>query len=155
VTLLKEEKAAVGNKRDGLYQLLYDIERDPKLNPLRGQKRIPGQSGKETVAGAHKRPKLVPHYNAQDTQALLRLWSSSGQACSGSDQVRSPSAQVCSPSAYVCSPSAQIKAAPAHVRRLKRNQRRGNLILSLWVLRTSGPFKSNLGQNFKPIWVRG
>jgi len=68
--------------------------------------------GKETVAGAHGRPKWVPHYgaqaeseHAQDTQALLRL----------------------------CSPSAQVKAAVAHVRRLKRNQRKGKLILSLWV----------------------
>jgi hypothetical protein len=38
--------------------------------------------GKETVAGAHRRPKWVPHYGAQadsglaqDTQALLRLCS--------------------------------------------------------------------------------
>ena len=38
--------------------------------------------GKETVAGAHRRPKWVPHYGAQadsgraqDAQALLRLYS--------------------------------------------------------------------------------
>jgi hypothetical protein len=79
--------------------------------------------GKETVAGAHGRPKWVLYYGAQadlgHTQALLRL-------CSGS-------APACSPSAQVCSPSAQVKAAVAHVRRLKRNQRKGKLILSLWV----------------------
>jgi hypothetical protein len=71
----------------------------------------------QPVAGAHRRPKWVPHYGAQtdsgrtrDVQALLRL-------CSGSDQVRSPSAQV--------------KAAAAHAQRLQRNQRKGKLILSL------------------------
>jgi hypothetical protein len=76
---------------------------------------------KETVAGAHRRPKWVPHYGAQadsglaqDTQALLRLCSGSVQACSGS-------APACSPSAQVCSPSAQVKAAVAHVRRLKQS----------------------------------
>jgi len=38
--------------------------------------------GKQTVAGAHRRPKWIPHYGAQadsglaqDTQALLRLCS--------------------------------------------------------------------------------
>jgi 3-deoxy-D-arabino-heptulosonate 7-phosphate (DAHP) synthase class II len=54
--------------------------------------------------------------------------------CSGSAQACSPSAQVCSPLAQVCSPSAQVKAAVAHVQRLKRNQRKGKLILSLRVL---------------------
>jgi hypothetical protein len=49
--------------------------------------------GKETVAGAHRRPKWVPHYvaqadsgRAQDAQALLRLCSGllrSAQVCSG------------------------------------------------------------------------
>jgi len=57
---------------------------------------------------------------------MLGLCSGSAQACSGSDRVRSPSARV-------CSPSAQVKAAVAHVRRLKRNQRKGKLMLSLWV----------------------
>jgi hypothetical protein len=91
--------------------------------------------GKETVAGSHRRPKWVPHYGAQadsrraqHAQAPLRLCSGSAQACS-------PSAQVYSPSAQVSSPSAQVKAAVAHVRRLKRNQRLGKLILSLWVSR--------------------
>ena len=32
----------------------------------------------------------------------------------------------------LCSGSAQVKAAAAHVRRLKRNQRKKKLILSLW-----------------------
>jgi len=57
---------------------------------------------------------------------MLRLCLGSAQACS-------PSAQACSPSAQVCSPSAQVKAAVAHVRRLKRNQQKGKLILSIWV----------------------
>jgi hypothetical protein len=51
------------------------------------------------------------------TQALLRLFSGSAQASS--------------PSVQVCSPLAQVKAAVAHVRRLKRNERQGKLILSL------------------------
>jgi hypothetical protein len=78
--------------------------------------------GKETIDGAHRRPKWAPHYGAQadsgraqDAQALLRY------------------AQVYSGSAQVCSPSAQVKAAAAHVWRLKRNQRKKKLILSLWV----------------------
>lgn len=37
-----------------------------------------------------------------------------------------------------CSPSARIKAAAAHVRRLKWNQRKKKLILSLWVLEIEG-----------------
>jgi hypothetical protein len=67
--------------------------------------------GKETVAGAHRRPKWVPHYGAQadsgraqDTQgsaqALLRLCSGSAQAllglCSGLLRLCSGSAQACS-----------------------------------------------------------
>jgi hypothetical protein len=70
--------------------------------------------GKETIAGAHGRPKWVPDHgaqadsgHAQDAQALVRLRSG----------------------------SAQVKAAVAHVRRLKRNQQQGKLILSLGVLR--------------------
>jgi hypothetical protein len=96
--------------------------------------------GKEAVAGAHRGLNWVPHYGsqadlgrAQDAQALLRLCSGSAQACSPSAQACSPSTQVCSPLAQVCSPSAQVKAAVAHVQRLKRNQRKGKLILSLWV----------------------
>jgi hypothetical protein len=41
--------------------------------------------------------------------------------------------QADSGSAPACSPSAQVKAAVAHVRKLKRNQRKGKSILSLWV----------------------
>lgn len=52
------------------------------------------KSGKETVAGAHRRPKKVLYYS---TQAPL------GHA----------------QDAQVCSPSAQIKAAIAHARRIK------------------------------------
>ena len=84
--------------------------------------------GKETVAGAHRRPKWGLRYSAQadlgcaqDAQAMLRL-------CSGSVQVGSPSAQV--------------KVAVAHVRRLKRNQRKGKLILSLWVFTPRHEFET-------------
>jgi hypothetical protein len=43
---------------------------------LRGSKNgSRAKLGKETVAGAHRRPKWVPHYGAQDAQALLRLCS--------------------------------------------------------------------------------
>jgi hypothetical protein len=56
----------------------------------------------------------------------LRAWS----GCSGS-------AQACSGSAPAYSPSAQVRAAVAHVRRLKQNQRKGKLILSLWVFQPS------------------
>jgi hypothetical protein len=51
----------------------------------------------------------------------------------------SGSSRACSPSAQVCSPSAQIKAAVAHVCRLKWNQRKGKLILSLWVFKIEFP----------------
>ena len=67
--------------------------------------------------------------SAQACSGLLRLSSGSAQACSGLLRL----AQACSGSAPACSPSAQVKAAVAHVRRLKRNQRKGKLILSLWV----------------------
>jgi hypothetical protein len=66
----------------------------------------------------------------QGVLGMFRLCSGSAQACSGS-------APACSPSAQVCSPSAQVKAAVTHVRRLKRNQRKGKLILSLGVFRAS------------------
>jgi hypothetical protein len=48
-------------------------------------------------------------------QALLRLCSGMLRLCSG------------------CSAATQVKAAVAHVRRLKRNQRKGKLTLSLGV----------------------
>jgi hypothetical protein len=96
---------------------------DPKSAPARtlpckgAETNSRAKFGMETVAGAHRRPKWVPHYRAQadskcaeDAQARLRLGSGSAQACS---------------------PSAQVKAAVTHVRRLKRNQRKGKLILSL------------------------
>jgi hypothetical protein len=58
------------------------------------------------------------------------------RACSGYSgllRLCSGSTQACSPSAQVCSPSAQVKAAVAQVWRLKRNQRKRKLILSLGV----------------------
>lgn len=57
----------------------------------------------------------VPRAMLRHVQVLLRL------------------AQACSGSAPACSPSAQVKAAVAHVRRLKRNKRKGKSILSLRV----------------------
>jgi len=50
-------------------------------NPYEGTKTdSQAKFGKETIAGAHRRPKWVPYYGAQadsgraqDTQALLRL----------------------------------------------------------------------------------
>lgn len=42
-------------------------------------------------------------------------------------------AQANAQDAQTCSGSAQVKAAVAHVRRLKQNQRKGKLILCLWV----------------------
>jgi len=42
-------------------------------------------------------------------------------------------AKAYSSSAPAYSPSAQVNAAVTHVRRRKRNQRQGKLILSLWV----------------------
>jgi hypothetical protein len=56
------------------------------------------------------------------------------QACSGC----LGSAQAYSPSAQVGSPSAQVKAAVTYVCRLKRNQQKGKLILSLSVSRPKG-----------------
>ena len=77
--------------------------------------------GEETVAGAQKAEVgstlWCVQADSRRAQAPLRL-------CSGSAQA-----------APVCSPSAQVKAAVAHVRRLKRNQRKGKLIPSLWVFR--------------------
>jgi hypothetical protein len=55
------------------------------------------------------------------TQGVLRL-------CSGSPQAL---LRLAHPQLR----SAQVKAAVAHVRRLKRNQRKGKLIPSLWVFR--------------------
>jgi hypothetical protein len=57
----------------------------------------------------------------------------------------------CSGSAQACSPSAQVKAAVAHVRRLKQNQRKGKLILSLWVSGTElSVVKSSTKEGFSP-----
>jgi len=56
--------------------VLYD-RRDPAETLRVGKNGFPGKFGKETVAGAHRRPKWVPHYGAQadsgSAQALLRL----------------------------------------------------------------------------------
>jgi hypothetical protein len=69
------------------------------------------------------------------TQGVLRV-------CSGS-------APACSPSTQVCSPSTQVKAAVAHVCRLKQNQRKRKLILSLWEFNpfTLEPFTMETKQN--------
>jgi hypothetical protein len=84
---------------------------------------------KESEAGYAGRPKLATYYSAQANSSVLRML----RLCSGSAQALlrlcSGLLKPCSP----CSPSAQVKAAAAHVRRLKRKQRKGKLILSLWV----------------------
>ena len=99
-------------------------KRDPKLlqqEPCNGAETDSWvKFGKETIAGAHRRPKWVPRYGAQAD-------SGSAQACSGSAR------------AWLTLGSgilrhAQVKAAVAHIRRLKRNQRKGKLILSIWAL---------------------
>jgi hypothetical protein len=83
---------------------------------------------------------IVLRLRSGSAQALLRLCSGStpaylpsAQACSGLLRL----AQACSGSAPACSPTAQVKAAVAHVRRLKRNQRKGKLIQSVWGFETS------------------
>ncbi len=70
-------------------------------------------------------------------QALLRLAQALLRLCSGLLRLRSGSAPA-------CSPSAQVKAAVAHVRRLKRNQRKGKLILSLGVFKARNDSKRAL-----------
>jgi len=79
--------------------------------------------------------------------APLRLRSGSAQALlrmlrfgSGSGQERSPSAQV--------------KAAVAHVRRLKRNQRQGKLILSLWAFLVCFPWHNICGVTKGPFYLK-
>jgi hypothetical protein len=89
-----------------------------RQEPVREQKRIPGH------AGGQNRSHIM---DAQLTQACSGCSGCSW--CSGMLRL----AQACSPSAQVGSPSAQVKAAVAHVCRLKRNQRKWKLILSLWV----------------------
>jgi len=92
--------------------VLFD-KRDPKSalagTLVRAETDSWAKFGKESIAGAHRRPKWVPHYSAQadsgraqDAQATaqdgsgwLRLCSGSGQACSGSAQASSGSAQAC------------------------------------------------------------
>jgi hypothetical protein len=128
--------------------LIGGIQNLLRQKPCKGAKTDSrAKFGKETVAGAYRRPKWVPHYgtqadsgHTQDTQgsaqallrlaqALLGLAQALLRLCSGLLRL----ARACSPSAQVYSPSAQVKAAVAHVRRLKRNQQKGKLILSLWV----------------------
>jgi len=103
------------------YSLTRGIQNLLRQEPCKGAETdFRAKSGKETVAGAHRRPKWIPHYG--------------GQADSGRGQDSSGSTQLCSGSTPACSPLAQVKAAVACVRRLKRNQRKGKLILSLGVL---------------------
>jgi hypothetical protein len=93
------------------YSLTRGIQNLLRQEPCKGAETdFRAKSGKETVAGAHRRSKWIPHYG--------------GQADSGRGQDSSGSTPA-------CSPLAQVKAAVARVRRLKRNQRKGKLILSL------------------------
>jgi hypothetical protein len=96
--------------------VMFD-KRDPKsaASPCKGAETDSwAKLGKETVAGAHRRPKWAPHYGARLAQGV----------CSGCSGHGSGRLRLCSGSAQVCSPSAQVKAAVPHVRRLKRNQRK-------------------------------
>ena len=89
--------------------------------------------GKETVAGAHRGLKWVPHYSAQTDAGCSGHGSGWLRLCSGSAQAL---LRLCSGMltlTQVRSPSAQVKAAAAHVRRLKRTSERKKLILSPWV----------------------
>ena len=64
--------------------------------------------------------------------------------------------RLCSGSAPVCSPLAQVKAAVAQVRRLKRDQRKGKLILSLkesFHLDTSTKRQINLSKQWDACFV--
>jgi hypothetical protein len=74
----------------------------------------------------HLQNHIKNHFSVRDILILwaVRRWNENRgirltQTYLGSDQV--------------CSPLAQVKAAAAHARRLKRKQRKGKLILSLWV----------------------
>jgi hypothetical protein len=55
-----------------------------------------------------------------------------------------------------CSPSTQVKAAAAHVRKLKQNQQKKKLILSIWVFSLSLPVgvvaPEYSSQNRLPLW---
>jgi hypothetical protein len=89
-----------------------------RQEPEREQKPIPGAKfDKETIAG---------HVGGQNGSYMI---------------VRRPDSGVLR-ILRLCSSSAHVEAAVAHVRRLKRNQRQGNLILSLWVSRTRSRARS-------------
>jgi hypothetical protein len=96
------------------------------------QKPIPGAKFSMETVAEHAGGQNGSHIMVRRPDSdMLRLCSGSAQGCSGVLRLCSGSAQACSPSAQVCSPSAQVKAEVAHVRRLKREQRKGNLMLSL------------------------
>ena len=67
---------ACSRRRSIVAILLFD-KRDPKLLQQELSKRVKidsrAKSGKETIAGVHRRPKWVPHYRDRDAQALLQL----------------------------------------------------------------------------------
>jgi hypothetical protein len=80
--ILQETVATVLEELTGRVLFNKGIQNCSSRNPIREQKRILGQSSTETITGAHRRPKWVPHYGAQadsgraqDAQALLRLCS--------------------------------------------------------------------------------
>jgi hypothetical protein len=94
-----------------------------RKQPCKGAETDPrAKFGKETVTGPHRRPKWVTHFTVrrpnQGVLRMLRLCS----GCSGSSQALIRYAH----------PHLRLKAAVAHVRRLKRNQGKGKLILSIW-----------------------
>jgi hypothetical protein len=91
---------------------------------------------KLTIVRADKEPKAFYIIERKLTQVVLRLRRvllrparAVIRLCIGYDQA--------------CSPSALVKAAVSHVRRLKRNQRKGKLILSLWAFVDPGKSEIN------------
>ena len=92
-------------------------KRDPKSAPAEGAEMDSrAKFGKETIAGAQRRPKWFHIMMRRLTQGVLRILRL---------------AQACSTSAQVCSPLALVKIVVAYVRRLPQNQRKGKLILSI------------------------
>jgi hypothetical protein len=99
----------------------------------KGSRMGPGKSAKESVAGEYRLSKMGPALwwadtgSSQDAQAMLRLRS--GVLTLGSGMLRLYSRYAQATQALLI--QAQVKAAAAYVQRLKRNQGKNNLILSL------------------------
>lgn len=100
----------IAGKPSGLNLSHVLFDRGSKVCSGRNPAILWAKFSKETIAGAHRVPKWVPHYSKQadsgrahGSQALFRLYSGS---------------------ALACSPLARVKAVVVCVCRLKRNQRK-------------------------------